>query len=186
MNSNREPRPEADLPSRLSIGVVIERRASANLWEDHIWSATEVLPGWTGREDDAEGWLVLEKGEGFKRWLAGPLAIELFKKETPGYKVNLGQPTALIYVILRRNDDPDTHHEIDLFHVTACPYEADSYNESGDEIVCGVAMPLEIAAWVAKFAELHHVEVEFKKRKQKSKHHAIPERGRPGIGGRRG
>ncbi|MCK5445117.1 MAG: DUF3305 domain-containing protein [Rhodospirillaceae bacterium] len=180
--SDHKQQPGDELPRSIDVGVVVERRDSSNAWADHNWAAIEVVDGWNGNDSDASNpWQVLEKGEGFKRWLAGPVRVELFKKETAGYKVNLGQPVPQVYVVLRTNDDPDTHHEIDLFLATVCPYEAESYAESGDEIVCGVPMVAEIAAWVGAFVDQFHVEVPFKKRKQKSKRHAIPERGGPRV-----
>ena len=53
------------------------------------------------------------------------------------------------------------------FLVTVCPYEAESYTESGEEIVEGVPMPPEILGWVQAFVDTHHVDQPFKKRKQK-------------------
>ncbi len=67
----------------------------------------------------------------------------------------------------RRVDHPWQDHDVVPFLVTACPYEAESYIESGDEIVEGVPMPDVVLAWVEDFVEAHHVEEPFKKRKRK-------------------
>ena len=85
-------------------------------------------------------------------------------------------------VIEAYSDDPEM-----LVHmVTACPFEAESYTEDSDQMVEGVMMPPEIAAWVKTFCDTHHKDVPFKKRKRKS---YDPRKGdfmRPRHGGRNG
>ena len=53
--------------------------------------------------------------------------------------------------------------------VTASPYEAQDYADSGEEIVEKVPMPPGLVAWVRDFVERHHVEEEFVKRKRDRK-----------------
>ena len=42
---------------------------------------------------------------------------------------------------MRQNDDGDVDHDVVPFLVTACPYEAQDYLDSGEDIVEPVAMP---------------------------------------------
>ena len=150
------------------LDVIIERRPLDNPWKDHTWTIVAVQMGekvqgssvWTEVPDET-------LSEGVTRYRISGLAVELFRKETEGYKVNLSQPAAQVYVVLRANEDEEAGQDIEVFHVTVCPYEAEGYAESGDETVEGVPMPDELKALVQTFIDSHHVEVPFKKRKRK-------------------
>ncbi len=155
----------ATTTEQLAVGVVIERRESDNRWLDYTWHPVAVIPGAPALDDPKE-WRLMREGDGWSQFLAGTLAIELFRGETEGYRANLSSSPAQIYVVLSKGeeaDDPD----VLPFLVTACPYEAESYTESGEHVVEGVVMPPEIEAWVRAFVDTHHVEQPFKKRKQR-------------------
>jgi len=149
---------------KMAVGIVVERRDIDNRWADYSWHPVAVIPGAPPLDDPGE-WRLLRSGEGWSQFLAGTLNLELFRGETEGYRANLSsQPH--VYVVLSQGeeaDDPD----VVPFLVTACPYEAESYTESGEEIVEGVPMPPEVEAWIRAFIDTHHVEQPFKKRKRK-------------------
>jgi len=121
-----------------------------------------VIPG----AAPVEKWVPLRQGEGWTHFHAATLDLELFRGETEGYRANLSQNPPQVFVVLRPSEEAD-EPDVVPFLVTACPYEAESYIESGDEIVEGVVMPDEIAAWVQEFVTRHHVDVPFKKRRNK-------------------
>jgi len=154
------------------IGVVVERRESANPWSDGTWRAVEVLADAPG--DDT--WKLLERGEGWARYLAGSLDVELFKRETEAYKMNLSQPTPALYIVLRPGEEAD-EPDVVPFLATFSPYEAEDYTESGEMIVDGIAMPESLIAWAGAFVEAFHVDRPFKKRKQKRKSDSATGRG---------
>jgi Protein of unknown function (DUF3305) len=145
----------------MPVSVVIERRASANKWQDYVWRPIGVLP-----RADAEHGRLLASGEGWEHLHGGSLDLELFRGETEGYLTNLTQDVPVVYVILRRNEDGEGLG-YEPFLVTVCPYEAMGYTSGGDDIVEGVPMPLDVANWVREFVAAHHVDVPFKKRKNK-------------------
>ena len=98
--------------------------------------------------------------------MAGTLELELFRGETEGYRYNISNDPSYVYVVLcpgEELEDPD----VVPFLATVCPYEAESYGESGEDIVEGVIMPPEINEWVRSFIKTYHVDQPFKKRKQK-------------------
>jgi len=169
----------------MPVGLVVERRKSGHPWQDHTWHVVGVLPDYT----DEEEWRILQQGEGWVQYYAGSRDIELFRKETEGYKVNLSNDPPLVYVVLRPGEDEDDH-EVIPFIATVCPYEAQDYQDTGEEQVEGVAMPPEIAAWVQDFVNCHHVDEPFVKRKRKKKTaedswgkrrpERLPDRGRNG------
>ncbi len=150
----------------LSLGVVLERRRIDNPWQDYVWKPVAVIPG-AGPCDPRGEWSVLAGGEGWAHFHAGTLTLELFRKETEGYKVNLAQQPPRLFVGLRGGEDMDSDHDVVPFLVTACPYEAQDYLDSGDEIVEAVAMPEGVAAFVQAYIDTHHVDEPFVKRKRK-------------------
>ncbi len=153
----------ADIPDRIPLGVVVERRAAANPWADHVWRPVEVVVG-----GPPEPWRPLPEAAGAARFYAGGLVLELFRKETEGYRRNLSEPRPVVYVVLRPAER-DGAAVMAPFRVTVCPYEASGYQVSGDEIVEGVAMPPQVGAAVQAFVDRFHVDEPFVKRKQKPK-----------------
>lgn len=148
---------------RMRVGIVVERRELDNRWIDHTWAPVAVIPGAPPLEDPNE-WLPLRAGAGWRRFMIGTMDIELFRRETEGYRVNLSNVPPHVYVVLTRGAEAD-EPEIMPFLVTVCPYEAEGYTESDEEIVEGVPMPDEIGAWLQGFVDVHHVDEPFRKRK---------------------
>lgn len=177
----------------MPLGVVIERRSVDHPWKDHDWRPVAVIPG--APELDPSGpWTRLREGDGWIQFHAGTLRLDLFRAETESYRINLSQQPPRIFVGLRSNHDRAIDHEYIPFLVTASPFEAQHYLDSGEEIVEVVTMPPEVLALVEAFIETHHVEEVFTKRRRKNpqgKDEAFSrrppiERGvnkRPGAGG---
>jgi len=154
---------EMDKVERLPLGIVVERREIDNPWEDHVWAPVAVFAG----APEIDEWRVMERGEGWIRYHAGTLSLELFRGETEAYKVNLSEEVPSIYVLLRdtSDDDDDPEFEVEPFLATVSPYEAQDYLDAGDEIVDPVTMPDGIIAWVQAFIDAHHEDEPFKKRR---------------------
>ena len=150
----------------LPLGIVVERRRIENPWQDFDWRAVTVIPG--AAELDPEGdWRVLGEGEGWIHYHGGTLTLELFRRETEGYKFNLSHQPPRLFVVLRSGEDADCDHDMVPFLVTACPYEAQDYLDSGEELVDAVVMPPDVTAFVQAYINQHHVDEPFKKRKRK-------------------
>ncbi|MGB0683668.1 MAG: DUF3305 domain-containing protein [Magnetovibrionaceae bacterium] len=146
----------------LPIGVVIERREIESRWADHSWRPVSIIPG----APPVAEWKEIRTGEGWVQFHAATLPLEIFGKETEGYRVNLANNPPVVYVVLRPGEEVEDN-EVEPMLVTVCPFEANSYEESGDEIVEGIPMPPDILAWLQKFVDDNHVEEPFKKRKRK-------------------
>lgn len=152
---------------RLPVGIVVERRRSDHPWIDHTWRAVAVIPG-AGELNPRGEWKELETGEDFVRFHAGTLDIELFRKETEAYRVNLTQEPPRVFVVLRKVSEADeAAQELYPILATVSPYEAQDYLDSGEEIVDSVAMPDALIAFVSQFVGEHHVDEPFYKRKRK-------------------
>ena len=155
----------------MPLGVVLERRPSGNQWVDYDWRVDTVLPG----ASEINEWIELTSGsDEIGNWIkfhAATLPLEIFSKETEGYKYNLSLDQPLVFVVLRNSDDDEQEgyqHEVFPFLVTVCPYEAQDYLDSGEEVVDNVPMPLSIMAWLDEYINRHYVEEPFKKRKRKA------------------
>jgi len=68
-----------------------------------------------------------------------------------------------LYVVMREaaGDPP-----LEVVLVTASPYEAQDYTDSGEEIVEKVPMPHGLVAWVREFVEDFHQDEVFVKRRR--------------------
>ncbi|MGH6914917.1 MAG: DUF3305 domain-containing protein [Geminicoccales bacterium] len=146
----------------MPLGVVVERRRSRSPWQDWIWRPVSVI---AGAPPVGGEWRVLVREDDWVRYHAATLPLELHRTETEAYLVNLSQQPPRVYVVLRPATQAGPYAFRPLL-VTASPFEAESYLESGDEIVEGVPMPQPVAAWVRAFVDRHHVAQPFVKRKR--------------------
>ena len=110
-----EDKPQAIGQETLAIGIVIERREIENRWRKYAWRAVAVLPG--AAELDPEGeWKELARddrdGAAWVQYHAGTLPLNLFRKETEGYKVNLSQDPPRVFIVLRDGVDAASRHDL--------------------------------------------------------------------------
>ncbi len=144
-----------------SVGVVLAREEIDHPWQDHIWRPIrliiDALP--------VNEWKETQRGPGWVHYHAATVPLELFRKETSAYQVNLQNREPVIYVVLRDNEDEEADYPIKVHLVTASPFEAQDYLDSGEDLVETIDMPDEIMVWLEGFVEEHHVEEKFYKRK---------------------
>lgn len=145
----------------MPVGVVIRRTPGVTRWAKWQWRAVAVLPG-AGHADWKE---MRREGESVE-FHATTLALELHRADAEAYRAGLTAEIPAIYVIMRETTD-DT--PLDIVLVTASPYEAQDYADSGEEIVEKVPMPAGLIAWVRDFALMHHEDEVFYKRKRDKK-----------------
>ena len=145
-----------------AVGVVLCRRPVDNPWIDHMWSPMTILD----EVPDTAPWTVLSTQADATIYYAGAANIELFSSDTANYRDNLADGEPRIWVALRRQDGGS---ELELTKVTADPTEGEAIFESGCDVIGTVAMPPEIAAWIAAFVDQFHVERVFHKRNRDRK-----------------
>lgn len=144
----------------LQLGIVVERRPIRHPWADFTWRAVEVIVDPPAETE----WRPLHPQEDCPRFHATTLSLCLHRKETEGYRFNLSQQRPSVFVVMRgQPSDPRPAP----FLVTACPYEAETYDISGEEWVDAVPMPAPLISAVARFIDKHHVDQPFVKRKRK-------------------
>ncbi|MDQ7069628.1 MAG: DUF3305 domain-containing protein [Rhodobacterales bacterium] len=153
-------------PNHISmpLGIVIRKTPAVTRWAKWNWEVVAVLPGSTIAD-----WRELRRDGDAIEYHAATLDLELWRGETEAYLTGLSSRIPMIYVVLREARNAESAQEIDVLMVTASPYEAQDYEESGDEIVGTVPMPEGVNAWIRAFIEAHHEEEVFVKRKRDKK-----------------
>ena len=167
----------------MDISVVLERRDVDHPWKDHDWAAVAVQPADSAAENDGS-WREIGRGDGWVRYVAPALTLQVFARETEGYKYNLSNDVPAVYLVWR--EDEDSPAEISPFHATVCPYEAQTYLDGDEEQVESIPMSEEVAEWLADFVEVNHVDEPFYKRKRKPHDPHKPEQPRQGRAAYRG
>jgi hypothetical protein len=146
-------------PTRIPVGVVIERRKAASRWIDFTWRPTLVLPG----RPDAAPWTVLATDTEAATFYAGAAEIGLYPSEADRYRDNLASGTPSLWVALRPTGAEPPY---DLLAVTADPSEGESFTQAGDDLIGVVPMPAAVREIIEAFVAEHHVEQVFHKRKR--------------------
>lgn len=138
-------------------------------WARYAWKAVAVLPG----AADAH-WKELRREGDSVEFHAATLPLCLYRSDTEAYVHELAAKDPSVYVIMRtsRTDDP-----LDMVLVTASPYEAQDYTDSGEEIVEKVPMPEGLLAWIRDYADAHFEAEEFIKRRRDRKRVDLTEDG---------
>ncbi len=143
----------------MPLGVVIRRVPGVTRWAKWSWKAVAVLPG----AGPANWQLLRQEGEA-REYHAATVPLELHRADAEAYKQGLTAAPPCVYVVLRDDVSQDPPLEVTL--VTASPFEAQDYADSGEELVEKIAMPEGLVAWVQRFTDAHFKEEEFKKRRR--------------------
>ena len=146
----------------IPVGVVLRKTPGVTRWAAWAWTASAVLPG-AGPAD----WRVIRQEGDAVEYHAATCTLELHGAETEAYLHGISARVPSVYVVMRQiHGDPP----LEVVLVTASPYEAQDYCDSGEEIVEKVPMPQGLVAWVGEFVEeFHHDEVFVKRRRDKKR-----------------
>ena len=147
--------------SAVPVGVVLRRTPGVTRWQKWAWVASAVLPG-AGPAD----WRELRREGDVVEYHAATEMLELHGAEAEAYLHGLQTETPSVYVVMRTSTG-ETPLEVVL--VTASPYEAQDYCDSGEEIVEKVPMPPMLRALVSDFVDRFYEEEVFVKRQRNKK-----------------
>lgn len=142
----------------MPLGIVIRRMPGVTRWAKHVWKAVAVLPG-----ASSANWKELRRDGDAVEYHAATLTLELFRTDTEAYLHGLSSQNPAIYVVMRESG---TENPLDITLVTASPYEAQDYADTGEELVEKVPMPDGLIAWIRDFVTLHHEDEAFVKRRR--------------------
>lgn len=140
------------------MGIVIRRMPGVTRWAQHVWKAVAVLPG-AGTGD----WKEMRRDGDAVEFHAATLPLMLYRTDTEAYLHGLSAKVPAIYVVMRPSE---ADRPLDMVLVTASPYEAQDYADTGEELVEKVPMPDGLIALIRDFAEAHHEDEVFIKRRR--------------------
>ena len=146
--------------------VILARRDAHSPWTDYIWEPVSVVldapAGVHGK--------ICREGDGWTQFFMECDPLELHRKDAPAYRECLAEgENASLWVILQEDDDPESDLPFSVQLVTASPFEAQDYLDSGELLVETVPMPQLLRAFIADYVENCPPEEKFIKRKQKKK-----------------
>lgn len=151
------------IEERLTVGLVVERREHSGPWGGVTWRPVAIFP----TPPDVESWTSLGIFGHAQRYYAGAYDIMLYSTDTANYRDNLEAADAKLWVVLRAEG---REPPIEVVTVTADPAEGEANTEAGSNVVETVAMPADVAGFIAQFIADHHVERPAYKRQRDRKH----------------
>ena len=156
--------PLANRLEKIPLCVILAREKIDSKWTDFQWRPVSVVL-------DAPGGVhgkIRETGETWTHYFLECEPLELHRNDAPAYRENLmAQDPASLWVVLQEEDDGDIPYSVQL--VTASPFEAQDYLDSGELVVETVDMPELLRAHIEDYVERCPEEEAFIKRKQKKK-----------------
>ena len=153
-----------ELPDRITVSVVMEKRASDNPWIDFSYKAIGVIVGQAGEKKQIKS--IFEDSEAEHILVTG-LQVHLYEDECESYYHNLMSPKPGCYIVAETPDDAD---QMPVPYLVSMSFdEVHAYLE-GDEQVYAVEIPRELYQWVEAFILTHYVAVKKTKRKLKNWH----------------
>ncbi len=148
--------------AELPLGVVVRKSPGATRWARWVFRAVAVLPG-----AGPAFWRELRSEGGVVDYHAATATLTLHRADTEAYLGALAMTPPSVWAILRPSEEADDPMDVVVHGVTASPYEAQDYLDSGEEIVEAVPMPAGLVAWVRDFTLARHVDEPFKKRRRR-------------------
>lgn len=150
---------------RIKVGVIAEERAARSRWVDNVWGPVAVVEG---GGTTAEGTL-MHDGERVHTFFMGCAEICCHRAESEAYLQNLQSSLPGLYVILRRDEEQRRPLSWYVHTVTASPYEAQDYCDTGEEIVGRVAIPAGIGRALQAFVAAYPPEEPPRKRRRQGR-----------------
>lgn len=148
--------------------VILARKNIQSVWSDYVWEPVGVVldapKGVHGK--------IRQEGKSWTHYFMECEPLELHRKDAPAYIESLAQENGgSLWVVLGEEDDVEEPLPYYVQLVTASPYEAQDYLDSGELIVEVVEMPQLLRAFIKDYVERCPDEETFIKRKQKRKFH---------------
>ena len=150
------------LPDRMPVSVVMEKRPCDNVWVDYSFAAVGVISGDASQDRQARK---IHQQDGIEQYLYPGLSVQLYEDECESYYHNLMSPQPGCYVVADATDDDN---EIPKPYLVSLSFdEVHAYLE-GDENVYAVEIPPELYKWTEAFVLTHYVAIKKTKRKLKN------------------
>ena len=143
----------------MPLGIVVRKSPGVTRWAKWVWRAVAVLPAAPPAD-----WREMQRVGESSEYHAVTLPLELYRTDTEAYRTALSNDPPSVYVVMRPTAADD--FPLEFVTVTASAFEAQDYQDSGEEIVEPVPMPEGLIAWVQAWIDKHHKEEKFVKRRR--------------------
>jgi hypothetical protein len=148
-----------ELPGRLAVSVIMEKRPSSNPWLDFTYQAVGVV---AGQGADGDGVRLIHEQDGVERHQFSGLVLQLYADQSESYYHNLMSPRPGCFIVAEQGDDANVMPRPYL--VSLSFDEVHAYLE-GDAQVYAVDIPPELYKWSEAYVLTHYVAEKKKKRK---------------------
>lgn len=142
----------------MPLGIVLRRTPGVTRWAKWSWKAVAILPGASPAD-----WRELRRDGDVVEYHAATRILELYAAETEAYVHGLTARVPSIYVVMR---PVSGEYPFEILLVTASPFEAQDYSDSGEDVVEKVPMTPGLVAWIGEFVDSFHEDEPFVKRQR--------------------
>ncbi len=111
-------------------------------------------------------WVELRREGDSVEYHAATVPMELWRTDTDAYQTALNTDQPSVYIVMRETPEAEEGQQLAVHLVTASPYDAQDYTDSGEEIVERVPMPPQLIAFLRDFIAEHHEDEVFVKRRR--------------------
>lgn len=153
---------DQELPERMHVAVLMEKKPSSHPWADFSYQAIGVVT--RGAEEEKSVSRVYQ-GDEVEHFLVTGLSLRLFVDECESYYHNLMSPEPGCFIVAAQPDDDE---EMPLPYLVSLSFdEVHAYLE-GDEQIYSVEIPPELYQWAEAYVLTHYVAIKKTKRKLKN------------------
>ena len=153
---------DRELPDRMQVAVLMEKKPAQHPWADYRYDALGVVV----REGEEEtGTSQVYQNDDVEHFLVTGLSLKLFEDECESYYHNLMSPEPGCFIVADQPDDPD---DMPVPYLASLSFdEVHAYLE-GDEQIYSVPLPRELYQWAEAYVLTHYVAIKKTKRKLKN------------------
>ncbi len=152
---------DTELPDRMHVAVMMEKKPSSHPWAEYSYQALGVVV--RAGEEEKSVTRVYEN-DGVEHYLVTGLGIQLHEDECESYYHNLMSPEPGCFLVADQPEDD----EMPIPYLASLSFdEVHAYLE-GDEQVYSVEIPRELYQWAEAYVLTHYVAIKKTKRKLKN------------------
>lgn len=164
---------DQELPERVGVAVVMEKKPSSHPWADFSYDALGVVV----REAPEERGVakIFQDGDS-EHYLVSGLGLQLYVDECESYYHNLMSPEPSCFIVA---EQPEEDGGMPIPYLISLSFdEVHAYLE-GDEQIYSVPIPAELYRWAEAYVLTHYIAVRKTKRKLKNWREAEPPARKP-------
>ncbi len=151
-----------ELPDKMPVSVIMEKRPCDHAWADYSFEAVGVVI--SDQLQDRQ-FRRIRQQDGVEHYLCSGLSVQLHEDECESYYHNLMSPQPGCYIVASQGE---ADNEVPEPYLVSLSFdEAHAYLE-GDEQVYAVEIPPELYQWTEAFVLTHYIATKKTKRKLKN------------------